>query len=622
MNKDIFISTVLKNKVLYRYIFDRVYEINRIYQDENHHHYYKWNTIIKSPKLMITFGYFNLLKIFYDQRIKDILLISANTELCGRDKQFMEAARVGRLDILKYLIEVFKIIERSKERQYEKEFQRVLMMAIICNQINIVKYLIESVDYQWDYAGAYTESPRSMNVAMVEYLANQLDRHPDQKQKVNSDVFNKAGAYGNTNVIQWLITNRPNGLERGNKMLYFAVINDKLEAVRYLLQLGPLFNSESEDKILYEHAATNNNLEMMKLLHQFNISKESSITTELIWLAGEKNNLEMLKWIVETFDSVPKYPKSLIKSAAKNNNLGMVKWLVENTSIKYPDDIISIAAKSNSLEIIKYLQTKQGVKFSSDNMDAAAKHGDLDLLKWFHENRSEGCTTAAIDKASKKGKLEAIKWLHSNTSARCTSRAMDKAAKNGHMKVVVWLHENRTEGCTPKALTNTFDFQMIKWLLTNRTEVSSASVTISQELFQSKEGLDNIKWLFENGRITSNMIDDVYIGAISSNNMELIGWILCNRTEFREKIDNDLMKQLIDKDQYETIDWILNNHHFKYYKLIKYQSIIEEEYPESHKLLEIFDRLIIRLQSEQPMKRRMTFDNSGEQPNKYVRLPN
>ncbi|EFA77033.1 hypothetical protein PPL_09786 [Heterostelium album PN500] len=322
MNKDIFISLIFKNKIINKYIFDRVYEINRLYQDENQ--CYKWSTIIKSPNLMITFGYFGILKIFYDKKIKSILSKSRYNFLYGHGIQFMEAARVGRLDILKYLINIFKINERIKEDRYEKEFQTILIKAI---------YLIESVDYKWDYARAYTESPKSKNVAMVEYLANKYDNHSDQKCKVY--IFDKAGKYANTDVIQWLITNRPEE-RKNNRMLYLAVCKENLEVVRYILQLDSPLDSKSQG--LYAHAAAKNNLEIMKLLHQYNIPKDTTSSSALVSLAVENNNLEMMIWVAETFTDALRYPKKLMETATKNNNLGMVKWLAENTSIQYPDN--------------------------------------------------------------------------------------------------------------------------------------------------------------------------------------------------------------------------------------------------------------------------------------------
>ncbi|EFA85711.1 hypothetical protein PPL_00941 [Heterostelium album PN500] len=536
MNKDLFTS-VFNNIIIERLVFYKVKEINRIKQPYSH--YYRWKTIAKTSHLLIGNGYFDLLKELLSDEGEGI------EDLFGYDctslwEDLKAAIKVGRFDIFKYLCERFDINQRI-EKQERLGLGRMFKDVIKYNRMEMIKYLVEHVSFEWNYYDGFMNSPLSNCLEMVQYLWNLFEQWRQEEYYSASNVFNLAAKVGSIEIINWLLENHPEYRD-DNEMFMYATESNQMEVVRYLLKLDSPRDRDCLFKNTYENcidkAARNNNLAMMKLFHQNNFPDASDNS---VIYSFKNNNLEMLIWLVDTFIQVD-LPQDGIEAATERNNLEMVKWLTEHTTLR-PKNAFEIAAQMNHFEILKYLHSSRTESCSTDAMDMAASQGHIHIVKWLHENRTEGCSEDAIDSAAYSGNLNVIQFLHENRTEGCSFRALDNAIARGRLDIIKWLSENRTEACS---------------------------------------------------------VDSIY-DALESEYIEIVGWLLCNRSEFSKdfyKISDQIITRLIEYDKFEEIDWILNNHDFKFYKLIKYQTTLEDKHPKSIKTLEIINRRIEIQQKE------------------------
>ncbi|EFA84141.1 LSM domain-containing protein [Heterostelium album PN500] len=504
---------------------------------------YRWKHLISTPRIMVGNGYFDMLKEYL-----------ANNESLDEQERWTcvdFAIQIGRFDIFEYLFDLFNLrtflSDGNDDFFYDDDiFDMFLITAVKNNRMAIVKYLFDNINYRWHYYRAFINSPLSSSLEMVVYFSKLVD------ENYNATSFK-------------------NIFEPCSEVFDSAASVGSIEIIEWLIENRP---RDREDNKMFHCAAKGNHANVVRYLMDEQPDFKSDrprCGITCIDGAAENNNFELMK-LFHLYD-FPE-PRSSLHSAVRNDNLKMVKWLISN----YPDipqdfDAIDIAATNANLEMIQWL-TENTTATAHYALDEAARKGNIEILEYLTIHRTEDYTTDAMDAAARFGHLEAVKWLNHNRTEGCSEYAMDEATIGGHFDLVVWLSENRGEGCTHRALDNSAMFghyKLVKWLSENRTEGCSHN-------------------------------------AIESDHLEIVSYLLRNRPEFGGDyvIKKKTILKLIQEDLHETIDWILNKQSFAYYKLIKYQSIIEEDYPSSLKTLAILNLRIKQKKNEKRAKEKPT----------------
>ncbi|EFA76264.1 hypothetical protein PPL_10025 [Heterostelium album PN500] len=571
MNKEIF-SRVFNNLVLNKYIFNQVNEINDRYECD----VYSWLGVIRSPEMMITYGYFDQLKQYYQQNL-DHILFHDDHLMYDQTLAFMKTVVAGRFDIFMYMWDLFKILKRTYDFLDESEdiLSKIGKKAVIHDRIDFIRFLLESVDEDLIYQ-LFEISPKSHNLEMVQYLTKIYIQHLPGHQRISmyncSLILDNVAFVGRIDMFKWLIANKFD-IFKASYLLRKSVLGGNIEFAQYLLEHYPKSLDSTNSANLINCAARADSLEIMKLLHN---QYQLEIDVRALTNAANNNNLEMLKWVVENSPMLytTYFGSLIIHQAVKNNNLEMVKWLTENATFKC----------------------------STSPMDMAAKKNYMDILEYLHHNRTEGCSNDAMGFAAKKGHLNIIRWIHENRTEGCENFALDQAAMNGHIEVLQWFKENRTERCTKLAVDHAGSLKVMKWLRQNQTELKFTNPDIISRA--AKYGnLDAIKWILENcSSIECNHWLITY--ALENNHFNVVGWLLMNRKECKDYVINDdLFLDLLEYDL-SIAQWILDNRDIPLYKIVKYQSILENSLPNSLTSLEFLDNYIAIKQQENLKKRK------------------
>lgn len=329
--------------------------------------------------------------------------------------------------------------------------------------------------------GAITNAASAGNLELVMYL---YKKYPEN---FSHRTVERAAAFGHTKLVMWLYEHCT--VVSFNAQCK-AIQGGHIDLAKWLLQNRPELDPTRamETLIGIRHG-------------YYKITKQSKE-----WLAMEKEDLEMAKWLCQHFrdkilsginiDEVAKreqlslpvlhfllenrigrWPTSTMDTAAANNQLEVVKLLHKSRMEGCTTRAMDWSARYVHLEMVRWLNENRPEGCTIRAMDSAIAHDHLDVAKYLYENRSEGASPHQIDKAAGNGHLDMVCWLTEHCEneplAQCTTTAMDSAAYHGHYRMIRYLHENRTEGCTSCAMDRAAShgcFRSLLYLHANRSE--------------------------------------------------------------------------------------------------------------------------------------------------------
>ncbi|EFA76623.1 hypothetical protein PPL_09928 [Heterostelium album PN500] len=252
-----------------------------------------------------------------------------------------------------------------------------------------------------------------------------------------------------------------------NSTLAATIVADRFEIFQYILEQYNNFALKSSSTNLMELAVKHGRLEMAKYIdHWYDPKSHNTFFkyNQLVVLAADSQNVELLKWIITVKIFSIYYSKPEIKDviwaalrkSLMNARFDMVKYLMGlagNFDIDFQeihDKLLVAAAASGNIPIIEWLQTKGFLMDDQTEYSmTAAYHGHLELVKYLIKHRLTKLTTRTMDYSTASGNLELVKWLHNNCTQGCTTVALDTAMAFNQQEIVQWLKNNRTEGSSP-----------------------------------------------------------------------------------------------------------------------------------------------------------------------------
>ncbi|EFA77891.1 hypothetical protein PPL_09391 [Heterostelium album PN500] len=541
MEKDKFLQ-IFNNFVLYKLIFKHIKSIHNVITQNVDSARYSWSEVIEKPTVMARYSYLRELKLYYSEH--PIFSFGVDTT-----HTFNAAIKSGNIEMLKYLVELAKPIASSP---LHIRFSRILKYAAMYGSLEMVEYICtEFAKKRLNYRSAFSKSPLSGDIEIVEYLKKKLEIF--DLSFLNSFLYN-AAKKGRIDMIEWMIENRPKG--RSNSCMYYAAIEGgHLHVVQYLLDIKEPFIFDPDYGSFLEYSIYFNQLEIAKLFHQHNII-ESEDT--LIDYAALNGNIECLKWLNEntTFEA----SVQAMNNAATNNHLEVLKWLRQHRTEGCSDDIIQIISRKGYIEVIQWLYENQSnVLQSRQSIDVAISYGHLELAKWFFEKRNEQPSLFAIDSATLNGNesseirnFQMIKWLHDNHPNLTHIDVFDKKSisasfRNGCKKLIRWFHNNNIQGVfndeSIDISINVLEYPLVRWIYENRSDCQCSFVG-----FKS---------------------------AIKTGHMGMIEYLLEKHSEFGHQISmEDSLEHYFKKEDIEMIEFLLDKLDYPLVELKKFEKII------------------------------------------------
>lgn len=221
--------------------------------------------------------------------------------------------------------------------------------------------------------------------------------------------------------------------------------------------------------------------------------------------------------------------------AAARNNLEILKLCHQ---YRNPWSCIGIetenAVANGNMEILKYC-LENGCTWSYRTLNYAADKGDLEMIKYCYEN---GCplNTYPIECAAKKGYFDILRYCHENGFPH-NKDAIKHAAEKGYIEIVQYCFENGFKLCghaTCLAAENGY-FETFKYCYDNGIMYNRESEYIRIQYFAARNGnSDIIKFCYENNFPMDNSILTPQ-KALENGHAEIVRYCLDNGCPLKKK---------------------------------------------------------------------------------------
>lgn len=416
------------------------------------------------------------------------------SDLNAKDKfhqtPFLWAVEGGRLEVIKYLIEIGNPVNDNLA-------QHALKIAILNNKQEIAKYLIEKgADMNKDYS--YDGTPLLLacshhQLDLVKYL---IEKGVNINAEVNSTTpLIQASQNGHLEIVKYLIEKGANintVVHLLKTALTAASQNGHLVVVKYLVEKG----ANVHEKESYRGrntslmlASENGHLEIVKFFME-RVGNPEIKTTDgytALYSACQEDRIEIVKYLIENGLNVNKIERyrsgfSPLMVASQRGHLEIVKYLVykfadidmvgddEGTSVKENMTALISACMGNSFEVVNFLIEKKAnaniMGFRGSALMVAVGGGiggdngigyerkDFNIIKCLVEKgradvnlKDHGGRTALINACSSYGNnLDQVKYLVEK-GADMNAKNIDgqtslmKASRFGHLNIVKYLVE-------------------------------------------------------------------------------------------------------------------------------------------------------------------------------------
>lgn len=308
-------------------------------------------------------------------------------------------------------IETMKLLEDKEAdiKTCDKLNNTLLIIASQYGNLEMVKYLSsKGIDIEARNKDDYTALMAAVmndHYETVEYLvkkgAKTYYKIPDYN--VFYGALDLASENANVSLMELLVANGYpiNNGTMGSAMIS-AVENNKIESIKYLLNIGADPNVGYNKLTPLEHACLQGNVEIAKILVEHGAKVDGlEVKGKPLYNAAKSGNTDVVEYLIKkgaSVNSIPKYSdgsggESALMAASYNGQFEAVKLLIENgADVNYSDEnvdkdtAIIWDAGQGSRHIVEYLVQK-GAKIDYQNekgqtaLMRAASQGQLDNVK-------------------------------------------------------------------------------------------------------------------------------------------------------------------------------------------------------------------------------------------------
>ena len=305
------------------------------------------------------------------------------------------------------------------------------------------------------------------------------------------ELGNQAASHGQQDVIQWIIKQSSNNVNRNwnTGLCYHACSGGQANLLLWLMKNKYKYDFSS----CVNTAIENGHLSILQIL----VKNPKSLTKCSYEKAASKGHIRILIWFYDKF-GLQNYGESMMIAAAGSGQQLVIEWLLEN-EVKWSPKTIYYAASNGHLDLIKWAYSN-GCPLNTNDAnlcEVAAERLQLEVLKWL---RSQNCFWSASTFCKAvygKDEIEFYKWMKDN-GCPWDDDVFSIAVNCCKFETLKWLKENGcpwNEDAYYVAIHENRDFEIIKWLKDNDcpwTKFICETAAIVGDL-------EILKWLRDNG---------------------------------------------------------------------------------------------------------------------------
>ncbi len=341
-----------------------------------------------------------LLLSIEEENIHKIKTIYQNNPDIYIDTRFINtAAKIGNIDILKYLIKHCSrdCLDESLEVSikynniecikylYVNNFRRAhikdptIEYCCLHGNLECLKYFFKNVIYEYKQNPLYIfnclrKAVSSGHIFITEYIIERLNIDIKSTKEFQL-LANDTGLSNSIECVKHFIDK----YRWNSRLLEYASSIGFIECIKYVCENYPIYKTYYFNTFkIIKLACKNGNLECVKYSHNIHnkYNKHCKLWDETTSsLCCKNNNLQCLLYIVE---HGCKLHKNAANDACKNGNIEMLNFVI-NKGCKVNNETIKQA--SNSIECLKYLYDK-GYRWNKNIIMKACHNGNLEIVNY------------------------------------------------------------------------------------------------------------------------------------------------------------------------------------------------------------------------------------------------
>ncbi|EFA79281.1 hypothetical protein PPL_07699 [Heterostelium album PN500] len=334
---------VFNNFVLNSLIFKKVSEISK---QIGKRPLLGWSEVKSSPYYLAGNGYISqLIDYLSTKRLFDIEGVARvlKNALKGRCDIGTFQYLFGLLDVQERITHCFDYLSEADSDDFEigenkiRQINSILETASKLGRLDIIKYLLEAVvipeykeggsQFRWDLERAVSYSAKSNDIELLKFMIEKSNNSIAPffyTMHERPNVFDKVASVGNIKMIEYLVECRMEDLSESN-MLRESIRAGQQDFVRHLLANNSYGHIIGDFEILH-YAIRYNQFEILKMLNQEYGMKE--FYKYDMNYAADNANIEMLSWLSQ--NSSCQCSPSAMDTAARNGQFHIVQWLHNN----------------------------------------------------------------------------------------------------------------------------------------------------------------------------------------------------------------------------------------------------------------------------------------------------
>ncbi|EGG19820.1 hypothetical protein DFA_06922 [Cavenderia fasciculata] len=468
MDIELFKKIVISNHYLKDKIFQHVYSINRLTINSVIHsvdsmisirrkiRLVRWNDIIGEPILMVRFGSLKELVGYLKGQEEKYSHFKWTDRQQGTDTYFVPNLSIYIDLAVEYQrMDIVDYLYKRYSTFQPETLLYIIRSSIKHNRFNIFQ-LFESIDPTYAIDLVGSEATHLIGQQFVEYL---LDK---QKTKVEDDHCQlpiKQWSIGTFTVdfIRLLCQSGYTDLLLADSILLEkAASKGNIELLRYLYETYPDRVTCTESAM--ETAVTGGSLETVIYLHSK--GRGGEFIEHLLYIAILNHHLDVAEYILDNLPSRQRGQR-VISGNTWYGGCNTFHWLVSHELISYPvsNDYILLAARNGDVGALKEI-LGSGQTISTDIIaDIIAEMIPSSSGDYYNQ---DGCLYEAF--------YFAVSELDFNkTDTSYYERALYKAIFSNHMEIVKWIVESGLDNPTISYLSlavQSNDLEMVKYIYT------------------------------------------------------------------------------------------------------------------------------------------------------------
>lgn len=317
---------------------------------------------------------FNLLKWAVKRGFADKENLKTDKQYCSR--LAFHAVSNRNLEMLKFLREQGFFVSTEKNFHVNDiKGRSLLVQAVINEDLEMAKYLVEVLKYdvnEADQAGItpFLFAAKGSNVEMLRYLHSKgADIHHAPDQDLGYGAIDFAAEYGSLEVLAYL--HEELGLkvdarhlnDRKIPILCLAVLDDKLDKIRYLINHGVRLNSEEREVSVdpFYFAVQHGKKEMVYLMHQKGARIDCIVDgSNCLAAAIISEDIELVEFLCNEGINIHHRNNlglSCLDIAVRKANLQIAKLLVAKGA-KADASTVCQAVVADNLEMLQFIKTQ------------------------------------------------------------------------------------------------------------------------------------------------------------------------------------------------------------------------------------------------------------------------